>query len=342
MRETKKINFLGFWSDLDPQKFIISRILSEKYDLVESDNPDYVICSAFGKPYCYCKYDAIRIFYSGENFAPDFNLVDYAIGSDNIIFGDRYIRHSDAFNEQLAVVPRGMTKSELNEKEFFANFIVGHESEFNLRGDFFKLLDSSYRRVESAGSFLNNMPNSISVTRKEKDAFVKKCKFTICFESTQYPDFTTEKIVDAFLGNTIPVYLGNPNILQIFNPKSFILVKDRSDFKRAMDQIIYLDNNDDAYLEMMAQPVYSNPTLVEEEMNKLRSFLFNIFDQPLELASRRSKVYMPKTYDNMLYSKFNDGNTRSSAKTVMNIKSIFANLFPELYRKYHNRKYGNK
>lgn len=341
MKDIKKIKYVGFWGDLNPHKFIISRILSEKYQLIESDSPDYVICSAFGRPYCYCKYDAVRIFYSGENFAPDFNLVDYAIGSDDIIFGDRYHRFSDAFSSELAAIKRGITCEELAQKEYFANFIVSHESEYNMRGDFFKFLSSKYKRVESAGSFLNNMPDGMSVTRKEKDSFVRKCKFTLCFESTRYLDFTTEKIVDAFMGNTIPVYFGNPNIHQIFNPESFVLVRDRDDFERAMQQIIYLDTHDEAYIEMMSQPVYVKPSLVEDELEKLRTFLFHIFEQPLDKSRRRSEVYMPKAYDKMLYTHFNECRPKVRLN-LSGIKSKIAEMFPEIYRRYHVDKYGTK
>lgn len=341
MKPIKKVKFVGFWYDFVPENFFITQILSERYELVESDDPDFVICSAFATPYSYCKYDAVRIFYSGENFAPDFNLVDYAIGSDNITFGDRYIRFSDAFNPELARKDRAFTVDDLQKKEYFANFIVGHESEFNLRGDFFKILSSVYKRVESAGSFLNNMPDAQSVTRAEKDNFVRKCKFTLCFESTQYPDFTTEKIVDAFKGDTIPVYLGNPNISQIFNSKAFINVKSREDFDKAIERIKELDQNDDAFIEMMRQPVYARPTLVDEEILNLQKFLYNIFDQPLESAGRRTKVYMPKAYNDMLYDRFNGSGKQKKSLKVM-IKSKLAELFPEWYKKHRAKKYGLK
>ena len=51
----------------------------------------------------------------------------------------------------------GYTKEFVQNKQLFANFISSHESEFNIRGDFFKKLNE-YRRVESAGTYLNNMP----------------------------------------------------------------------------------------------------------------------------------------------------------------------------------------
>lgn len=35
------------------------------------------------------KYDCIKIFFTGEEQSPDFNIADYAVGYDDIRFGDR-------------------------------------------------------------------------------------------------------------------------------------------------------------------------------------------------------------------------------------------------------------
>ncbi|MFR8313282.1 MAG: hypothetical protein ACLVBP_13570 [Ruminococcus sp.] len=36
--------------------------------------------------------NAVRVFFTGENIAPDFQMCDYAIGFERLLFGDRYIR----------------------------------------------------------------------------------------------------------------------------------------------------------------------------------------------------------------------------------------------------------
>ena len=111
----------------------------------------------------------------------------------------------------------GYTKEFVQNKQLFANFISSHESEFNIRGDFFKKLNE-YRRVESAGTYLNNMPNGEVVNWLDgsKTALQRKCKFTLCFESTNHYGFVTEKIMDAFYSDTIPVYYGSPTVAEIF------------------------------------------------------------------------------------------------------------------------------
>ena len=59
--------------------------------IIDEENPDYLIYSCFGKDFL--TYNCIRIFYSGENMVPDFNLCDYGISFFYLEFEDRYIRY---------------------------------------------------------------------------------------------------------------------------------------------------------------------------------------------------------------------------------------------------------
>ena len=304
--KTIKIKFVGFWDNLDPEENIIYQILKKHYDVQIVDDPDYVICSVFGVPYEYCRYPQVRIMYSGENYIPDFNLVDYALCPYPIKFLDRCCYRPVCLGEfgrakELQYKKRDFTKSILDEKIYFANFIAGHESEYNIRGDFFKKL-CEYKRVESPGSYLNNMPDSERVwfLNESKINFQKKCKFTLCFESTKHEGFVTEKITDAFFSDTIPVYYGSSTVTDIFNPKAFINCSDYPSFEAAIEKIIELDQDDEKYLEMLRQPVFVDPCFADKILNDIEEFVINIFEQPLEKAYRRSRVYWPKTYENFV------------------------------------------
>lgn len=87
----------------------------------------------------------------------------------------------------------------VKEKKYFANLITSHDSEDNNRSRIFHKLNA-YKRVESLGTFMNNMPEGETVNwlNDSKTEFQRKCKFTICFESTSHYGFITEKITDAF------------------------------------------------------------------------------------------------------------------------------------------------
>ena len=241
--KTIRVKFIGF-TDFDLDECDFYHILKKNYIIEESDNPDYVICSIFGRPYEYCKYDQIRIMCVGENYIPDFNVIDYAISPYPISFFDRnfyypWCMHSYGRCKALQTKERKYDESLIKEKEFFANFIYGQVSENNIREDFFIRL-SKYKRVESAGKNLNNMPNHMVVGRKNsgKIDFQKKCKFSICFESNKHKGFITEKIVDAFYADTIPIYYGSDTITTIFNKDAFINCNDYESFDRETGELI--------------------------------------------------------------------------------------------------------
>ena len=63
--DTIKIDFCGFWSSFNKEKNLFSILLSKHFDVVISDNPDFVICSNRGKPFEYMKYDYLEIDISG-------------------------------------------------------------------------------------------------------------------------------------------------------------------------------------------------------------------------------------------------------------------------------------
>lgn len=56
----------------------------------------------------------------------------------------------------------------------------------------------------------------------------------------------------------------------------------------------YLDNDDQKYLEMLRQPILVNTDYPNQLAEDLERFVLNIFEQPLEQAYRRSRVYFPK------------------------------------------------
>ncbi len=303
-----KLKFIGFWKDFDYTKTILYYCLSKHYQIEVCEDADYIICSIFGKAYEYCKYPQVRIMYEGENYIPDFNLIDYGICNYPLDFQDRNFYFPffiDEFGhfENITKKDRNYSADILNSKSYFANFIAGHESEYNIRGDFFKKL-CKYKRVESPGNYLNNMPKGHTVAWQNdtKRDFQSKSKFTLCFESTKHEGFITEKLTDAFYADTIPVYYGSSHVTEIFNPKAFINCSDYESFDAVIEKIKELDNDDEKYLKMLRQPIFNDPDFYEKKMEDFERFLCNIFDQPIEKAYRRSRVYSPKTFDDFLKS----------------------------------------
>lgn len=270
-----RVKFVDQCWDQQGKENYLYRYLTRWWDveLVEK-NPDYLFCSCFGREHM--KYDCVKIFFSGENLAPNFNWYDYAIGSDWIDFGDRYLR-----------VPLYALRSELrvkNEERLleglkFCSFVVSNASADPIRDRFFKRL-SEYKRVDSGGRHLNNVGGPVP----DKLAFCAQYKFNIAFENSAYPGYTTEKILEPMCVGSVPIYWGNPEIEREFNSKAFVRVKDEADVERAVEEIVRLDQNDSAYLEMVRAPKFAAESVDYDK--KLEHFLKAIIDQPIEKAKR--------------------------------------------------------
>lgn len=332
--KTVKINYAGVADDYNKEQNLIYDLLKiNGYDVQIVDDPDYLICDFSGEnPYQYCGHPQVRIMYSGENFIPDFNLIDYAICPYPIQFGDRNFQlpacvwPRSHWQELMHKNRAGVTVDFVKNKQYFANFIAGHESEYNIRGDFFKKL-CEYKRVESPGSYLNNMPNGEQVNwlNDSKSDFQRKCKFTLCFESTNHYGFVTEKIMDAFYADTIPVYYGSPTVTEIFNKDAFINVGDYESFDAAIEKIKELDQDDEKYLEMLRQPILVNPDYPRELEDALGKYVCHIFDQPLEQAYRRTRVYRPRDCDEYL--------ARAVDTETLTMKNLIVRILGKLKKK---------
>lgn len=309
MKNTIRVKFVGFWDNCVPEKTRIYLDLTKLFHVEITDSSDYIICSCFEPFYDYCNYPQVRVMDVGENYIPDLNLLDYAICRYPVSLLDRCFYYPGCIDfrgrfESLLIPHKKRDLDFVKNKQYFANFIASHDSEDNIRGDFFKQL-SQYKRVESPGTYLFNMEDDISVNWQDnsKTDFQRKCKFTLCFESTKSGGFVTEKITDAFYADTIPVYFGSEEVFNFFNKDAFIYCRSRQDFDAAVHRIIELDTNDEMYLDMINQPIL-NPNFDYYRFRKdYEAFLRNIFEQPLEQAYRRSRVYIPKQHEDYLRQK---------------------------------------
>lgn len=305
--KTIKVKYLGFFPGFGPETNPLVRVISRFYNLVESDDPDFIISNVFDELFDYCHYKQPRIMYSGENYIPDFNSIDYAFSPYNICFYDRHIQFPiflfdyNGHGEKLLQKNRNYSDDFLSSKNYFACFIASHESQYGIRGSFFKKLNS-IKRVESIGSYLNNMPNGIEVNHLDgtKERFQRKCKFSLCFESTVHKDFITEKITDAFFTDTIPIYYGSPNVTEYFNEKAFINCSSYDNFDQVIERIIELDSDNDKYLETLRQPIFKDDQLIEDIIKNVEQSIINIFEQSPTEAIKRSVIYSPKRYEDYL------------------------------------------
>jgi hypothetical protein len=292
--KTIKVGFVDFWDDFIPEKSLFFRLLSKHYNVELSDSPDYLFCSVFGEKHL--AYDCVKVFYTGENQTPDFNVFDYAIGFDRMTFGDRFFRLPNSYlykNDFLAMLRKGENVDDaLAGKSDFCSFVYSNNNASPERGVFFDLL-SRYKQVSSGGRYRNNVGGSV----KDKLAFQQKHKFSIAFENSSYPGYTTEKLVQSFAAQTIPIYWGNPDVGDDFNEKAFINCHRYASFDEVVEVVKAIDNDDALFRQMMVEPaLVSADEGYEEKLSQLETFLCHIIDQPLRLAKRYNRYYWGARY----------------------------------------------
>lgn len=324
-----KISITDSWPRYAMCDFPFLHLLRHNYEVELSDEPEYLFYSCIGTEFL--KYnDCIRIFCTTENVRPDFNFCDYAIGFDRMSFGERYIRLPIcAVRQQLA-----SDKDYLNRK--FCNFIYSNNGQGQGARDrtaFCKKL-AQYKKVDCPGAVLNNMQDCISprthlgTFEASKIRFISNYKFTIAWENSYYPGYATEKLMHPFVANSIPIYMGDPDIEIDFNEKAFVNINRFKSWQDAIDYIIFLDNNDSAYLDMLrAEPMlpdYKRPNIdafilniIENGRRFPKNIHYNINHQPYghfsRLIARIKKAFTPvaaalgneqlELLDKMIYAK---------------------------------------
>lgn len=283
--KTINVSFLDYKSS-DVKEFIIYKILKSYYDVViNNDSPDYIFFTDHNLDYL--NYDCIRIYYSVEQACPDFDLVDYGIGYDYLSNGDRYIRYPyyllfRSGREHLNSIFQKIDYSNYtSKKRQFASYVTSNVKARSYRDEFFLEL-SKYKFVSSGGKHLNNVNKIVS----NKIDFLSSHKFHLASENAIYNGYTTEKIIDAFLAKTVPIYIGNSLITEEFNKDSFINSNDYNSFNDLIEYIKEVDNDDQLYFQMLTSTKIHNGSLIPYEF-ELKEFLLNIFEQSYDAAIRR-------------------------------------------------------
>jgi hypothetical protein len=291
--KTIKVKYVDFWPDFDYTKDAIyeALLLSNQYSVEISDEPDYIIYSTFGHEHLF--YDCIKIFYSGEDQSPDFNICDYAVSFEYIHFLDRHFRLPLMYQPGYRVDYNRMIQKEKNflRKNKFCSFVYSNAKADAFRGEFCDQL-ALYKKVDSGGKYKNNIGGAVV----SKYKFEKEYKFSIAFENVSHPGYMTEKLMQSFAAGCIPIYWGDPLIGESFNTDAFVNVMDFPNVQKAIEYIVYLDQDEKAYNAMIGKPALRENKKIEVVQKELIRFVNHIFGQPLNEAKRTTGQYWNRNY----------------------------------------------
>ena len=285
--------YLDFWTNFSLKKFDIHKIILEKYNVKLlndsnskiTDDPDFIIFSCFGSQHL--EYNSVKLYLTLENTLPDYTECDYAIGL-RIREGDnRYFKkpidvnfYSEKKNIYNIINFHG---DNIKQKKFCA--ILVSNSACEVRNEFFERL-SKYKKVDSGGNYQNN----IGYTVKDKTEFFRNYKFAIVFENAKNYGYASEKIYDAFYAGVIPIYWGDDSLVNhTFNNKSFIHIKDKSEFEEKIKYIIQIDQNDTLYNEIIHEKIILDDKKYDRDMVEFKKFIWNSVEQVFNKTRKREK-----------------------------------------------------
>jgi len=258
LTNTDKIIYKSFWTDdkyvLDKYfNTIISEEVLNKYNKI-------IIFSVFADGPFIKEDNTLYIHYSGEPFYHKNDIYDLYLVADktnykNVIAIPLMQYELALLNEDL--IYKLKNPRVYNNKTKFALFVNSNGS-CDIRNNFFFKLND-IKKVDAAGSLFNNMDGiSAPRDREEYFNFAKEYKFQLCFENNSVDYYLTEKILNAYINNTIPIYWGCPQVFELLNKKAFLCLPPEpteEDIQKLIDKIIEIDNNDELYKEIFNEPL---------------------------------------------------------------------------------------
>jgi hypothetical protein len=202
-----------------------------------------------------------RIWYSGENIrAPYSNQYDGFLGFDQNLpsashqYLPLWMLHLGWYEESrlnprlgLSVHANDLLTARRLPKEHKSGFcaFIGNPDPIRLRA-----IDSLHelQPAKLHGRFFNSPV-------KDKLSVSKSSIYMLCFENDSYPGYVTEKIVEAYLAETVPLYWGDFGIAKLnsFNEKAFI---NFADFENLDDFVRYVRSAN--WKKMYQEPLLQN------------------------------------------------------------------------------------
>lgn len=272
--EKLKINFAHFWPHFDVEDNIFVKIIGLRYQVEISDVPDLLIYTNDNEGTKeYLNYNCFRLFVNLENEKTDYTGCDYAIDS---FYNNRknHLRFPlFAFWDLNKLTTPKNIEGIIAEKKKDCCIVVSN-SHAKERIRFFKMLNEKIE-VDSGGRWMNNVGGPV----RDKMEFIKDYKFVISFENSSAPGYTTEKLIEPMLVNSIPIYWGNPRIGEDFNTASFINIKNYKNIRDSIDDILRILNNESDYRTVVSEPWFPNNKVPSIYSNQtLSRFLFYMLE----------------------------------------------------------------
>lgn len=338
-----KLQYCDFWDSFKPESSFFTRALKNKFEVeIVKENPDLLIYGVFGSQHNSIKAKT-KLAFSQENSFPNFSECDYAISSVKVHVPGRTfyfpaaLYYISSMSQEIAALD---TKSfpitqELSERKFCC--FVYSQAQIGLGAVMRRVFASKlmeYKHVECPGRVLHNTNVPELTARGSEDwhesklNYLRKFKFVIAFENSDNIGYISEKLLDAYMTNTIPIYWGSTADVSPFPKESMICAADYPTLDALIEKIKKVDTDPELYLSILkANPLY-NTTFVQqlkETCVQAEVFIQNVAESAF--------IIKPQFQD------WHRKSTKSTVKESPNDVEYFCRIMPR-YHSIHSEQKG--
>jgi hypothetical protein len=207
---------------------------------------------------------AFNVWCTFENRRPPANGFDLTLSFDINTYNDSnfylpliylYMNHKkigDAHSKHLVspkqcMEPRSIEPNFINTKFGFASSFINNPQQTRL------FVVKELSKISKVSVYGRSVGNYV----EDKISEAKKFWFNLCFENDFYPGYVTEKILEAWLAKSIPIYWGS-DANNILNPKAYVNFNDFLSVNEFIKFISELYSDEKRMIEMIKQPILNS------------------------------------------------------------------------------------
>ena len=241
------------------------------------------IFSVFGRKENIEKYATKKdVFFSGENLDVKNGIhddyCDYCLDYVGLSLGFAQRKEANYLRLPLWIVwifDPVIDKDKIAERVQFINqnrntgkyecSIIARHDKWNMRAPIYEALKNRMD-ILCAGQWNHNTNILWDEYKDNKIKFLNDCKFTICAENEDTPCYVTEKLFEAFLGGSVPIYAGAAS-----NPEPGIV---------NLDAVLLWErgnkDNNEAVVRRVCELNYLNEKLYAEFLSKQKLLPYTV------------------------------------------------------------------
>jgi hypothetical protein len=212
----------------------------------------------------WCTFENRRPPASNFNLTFSFDIDDYSDSNYYLPLIYLYMNHrkEGKTHSKHKITPKQCTQPRLidlgfaNTKSGFVSSFINNPQQTRL----FAIKELS--RIAKVSVYGRSVGNYV----EDKISEAKKYWFNLCFENDFYPGYVTEKVLEAWLAKSIPIYWGSDS-KKILNPKAYINFNDFSSAEEFVKYIYDLYSDEKRMIEMISQPILNSDFDYESLVN---------------------------------------------------------------------------